>query len=85
MTTDAHGPTLRIEALDPSTIDELRQAFPTLEQEAILEPEDTPIGEDRELGTVILVINLSIAGINLATAVLNYLAQKQKGRPIQKQ
>lgn len=85
MTTHTHGPTLRIEALDPATLDELRKAFPTLEQEAILETEDTPVGEDRELGTIILIINLSIAGINLATAVLNYLAQKQKGQTIQKE
>ena len=83
MTNNEISATVRIENLDPATLQELLKTFPKLEDAAVPEPQDQPVGEDRELGTIILAINATIAGVNLITAVLNYLAARQhKGRAV---
>lgn len=76
-------PTIRIESLDSSTISDLLKAFPELEQVAVPEPEESSVVEDREASTLVLIITLAPAVIQLATAVINYLAAKEhKGRAL---
>ena len=83
MTSNEITATVRIENLDPATLQELIKTFPKLEEASVPEPQDQPVGEDRELGTIILAVNATIAGVNLITAVLNYLAARQhKGRAV---
>jgi len=70
--------TMRIAGIDPSTLHELREQFSDLEELAIVEPDVGSVTKDRELGTIILVITLTTAGINLATAILKFLDQRRK-------
>jgi len=69
---------IHIEGLDSTTISELRREFPTLEKIATIEPSQSPVVEDQELGTLVLTIQFVVAGISLTTAILNFLNDRQK-------
>lgn len=72
--------TVRVGGLTSATIRELRAAFPELEQHATVEPEEVPVTEDRELGTLVLVLTLTAASLQCATAVLNFLARPKAAK-----
>ena len=76
--TDSADMTVKIAGIDSSTLQQLRERFNDLEELAAVEPNGNSVTEDRELGTVALVITLTAAGINLTTAVLNFLSQRKK-------
>jgi hypothetical protein len=72
--------TLHIDSIDSATLAELREKFPTLDQEAAVRSGDSPASEDREVGTLVLVISLTAAGFQLAGAILTYLAAKEASK-----
>ncbi len=69
-------PTVVIESLDPTMLSDLIDAFPELRQSGVPKPSNTPATEDREVGTLILAIELVKAGIELTTAVLTFLSER---------
>jgi hypothetical protein len=72
--------TVRIGGLDPGTVRELREAFPDLERQATIEPEEGSVTDDKEVGTLVLILTLTTASLQFTTAVLGFLAQRQAAR-----
>jgi len=72
--------TIRIGGLAPNTLQELRTAFPDLEQQEAIEPEEGSVTDDKEVGTLVLILTLTTASLQFTTAVLGFLAQRQAAR-----
>lgn len=71
---------LRIEGLTPELLNDLLNEYPLLDGIARIEPEESSVAIDNEIGTLTLIVAILVvttSGLNLATAIIKYLEAKE--------